>query len=168
MTPSTPRTRDLATLEERLALLEAEREVMRTLHAYGYAIDYGDLEAFLDCWLPDASMYWPGQRYEAPFEGKEGMRKAFNGHTHAPAVYHKHFVLDPRIEIEGDNARVESYFARIDNDWDGPYVRGYGRYVDVLRRCSDGRWRFKERRAEGEAASPRPRPDGSAGWTDSA
>jgi ketosteroid isomerase-like protein len=163
MSPSTPFTPEIAALEERLAVLEAEREIMRTLYDYGYALDYGDEEAFLDCWLPDATMHWPNPPYRAPFEGHEALRKAFSGHTHAPAIYHKHFVVDPRIAITGDSARVESYFTRLDTGADGPYLRGYGRYIDVLHRCPDGRWRFKERRAEGEAGSPRPRPGGPAG-----
>ena len=142
MSGSTPFTSEIAALAERLALLEAEREIMRTLHDYGYALDYGDVEAFLDCWLPDAAMYWPIPPYGAPFKGHDGLRKAFDGHTHAPAIYHKHFVVDPRIAVTGDVARVESYFTRLDTDKDGPYMRGYGRYIDVLQRCPDGRWRL--------------------------
>jgi ketosteroid isomerase-like protein len=152
-----------STVEERLALLENEREILRTLHAYGNSIDYGNEEEFIDCWLPDAEMHWPIPPYAAPFIGHDRIREAFRGHTHAPATYHKHFVVDPRIRIDGDVARVESYFARLDKDGDGPYVRGFGRYLDVLLRCPDGRWRFKERHAESEASSPKPRPGGSIG-----
>jgi len=34
-----------ADVESPLALLEAEREILRTLHWYAHAIDYGDEEA---------------------------------------------------------------------------------------------------------------------------
>lgn len=160
-----PARRDGAvpTVEERLALLEDERGILRTLQAYGHAIDYGDEEEFLDCWLADAVCHWPIPPYEAPFVGHEALRSAFRGHTHAPFTYHKHVVVDATIEVDGDEARAESYFARIDNGEDGPYIMGFGRYLDVLERCADGRWRFKERRAESEGKSPRPRPGGPAG-----
>ena len=157
--PSTPAR---ASVEARLALLEAEREIMRTLHAYSHALDYGDEDARVDCWLPDGVIRWPPP-YPASFEGHEGMRTAFRGHSHAPRVWHKHLVADPRIDVTGDTAHVVSYFARLDQDEDGPYLRNFGRYLDVLQRCADGRWRFKERRAEAEATSPKPRPGGPQG-----
>jgi ketosteroid isomerase-like protein len=145
-------------MEARLALLEDEREILRTLHAYGSSIDYGDEARWIDCWLPDAVLSWPSPRYDGPFAGHDRLRQAFLGHTHAPDFFHKHFVVDPQIEIDGDTAHVQSYYARLDTGDDGPYIRGYGRYLDVLLRCDDGRWRFQERRAESEGRSSRPRP----------
>src|SRR5688500_2925940 len=115
----------MRSLEERLALLEDEREIQRTLCAYGNSIDYGNEGEWIDCWLADAVLHWPTQIYPTPFEGHEGLRRAFRGHTHAPSIFHKHVVVDPRIEIEGDTASVESYFARLDEDEDGPYIRGF-------------------------------------------
>jgi SnoaL-like domain len=145
-------------VEERLALIEAEREILRTLHGYGRGLDYGDEEEFIDGWLEEGVLHWPNPPYEDPFVGHERLREAFRGHTHAPLVYHKHVVVDPRIEVDGDTATVESYFARLDNADHGPYIRAFGRYRDVLVRCGDGRWRFKERRAEVEGLSPQSRP----------
>ena len=139
----------MPSIEERLALLEAEREILRTLHAYGHAIDYGDEEEFLDCWLEDAALHWPV--YKEPIVGREALRAAFQGHTHAPALYHKHVVVDPRIDLDGDTAHVMSYYARLDEDPERPFIRGFGRYQDVLVRCEDGRWRSKERRTEHES-----------------
>ena len=43
-------------------------------------------------------------------------------------------------------------FARLDRYTSGPGIRSFGRYRDVLARCADGRWRFKERIAEREAS----------------
>jgi ketosteroid isomerase-like protein len=162
--PSTPPEPDLSSIEQRLAMLEDEREILRTLHAYGNSLDYGNEDEWIDCWLEDAVLYWPNPPYESsPFAGREPLCEAFHGHTHAPAVYHKHFVLDSRIDIDGDTARVESYYARLDTGEDGPYIRAFGRYLDVLQRCGDKRWRFKERRAEPEGMSSRPRPGGRVG-----
>ena len=139
----------LEQLAERLDLLEAERAIMSTLHAYGNSIDYGNEAEYRDCWLEDAVLHWP--TYREPLRGHEAILGAFRAHTHAPDVYHKHFVLDPRIEISGDRAHVESYYARLDDRDGGPYIRSFGRYLDTLRRGDDGRWRFSERRAQAES-----------------
>jgi ketosteroid isomerase-like protein len=64
-------------------------------------------------------------------------------------------VVDPLIRVDGDTASVESYYARLDHRDEGPYIRSFGRYTDVLVRCDDGRWRFKERRATNESVVPR-------------
>jgi ketosteroid isomerase-like protein len=139
----------LAHIVERLELLEAERSIMQTLHAYGNSIDYGNEDEYRDCWLEDAVLHWP--TYREPLRGHDAIIDAFRAHTHAPDVFHKHFVLDPRIEISGDRAQVESYYARLDDRDGGPYIRSFGRYLDTLERGGDGRWRFAERRAQAES-----------------
>jgi hypothetical protein len=59
-------------------------------------------------------------------------------------------VVDPKINVEGDRASAMSYFMRVDQGDDHPWVHSMGRYLDQFRRCPDGRWRFLERRAESE------------------
>jgi ketosteroid isomerase-like protein len=140
---------DLEELERRLRALEDERAILQTLYAYAHAIDYGDEALFLDCWADDAVLEWP---WREPMAGHEALIAAFRAHTHAPDVYHKHFMVEPRIEIQGDEATSQCLYSRLDRDDDGePYVRSFGRYIDRLRRCPDGRWRFTSRRAENEA-----------------
>jgi ketosteroid isomerase-like protein len=134
-------------IEERLRLLEDRQAILDTLHAYGHALDYGHEAEFMNCWLETASMGWPS----GPYVGHEAIAAAFRAHTHAPAAYHKHLVIDPQITIDGDRAEVDSYFVRLDAGPDGPVVKSFGRYRDVLVRCDDGRWRFAERNAERES-----------------
>lgn len=141
----------MATLEDRIRLLEDERAILQTLYTYGHSIDYGFEDEFLDCWTEDAVLYWPTKE----MHGHDELREAFRAHTHAPSTYHKHVMVEPRIRIEGDRATVESMFARLDPYPEGPQIFSFGRYVDILMRCSDGRWRFIERRAQSEAARPR-------------
>ena len=139
----------MPTIEQRLQVLEDERSILNTMYTYGHALDYGYEEEFVDCWTDDASLDWPTR--PAPFHGKEAIRGAFTSHTHAPKAAHKHLLCEPRIRIEGDTARVDSMFVRVDQYSGIPHIRIYGRYFDEFRRCADGRWRFTNRKCESEA-----------------
>src|SRR5690242_11694709 len=101
-------------LEARLALLEAEREILRTLYQYAHTLDYGPEAEFLDCFIEEGS--WERTRARRPgdvarFEGREGLRRFFNdpARGRAPEVYFKHLVSEPRITFHGDEADVVSY-----------------------------------------------------------
>jgi len=134
-------------IEERLHALEDERAILDRLYAYGHSIDYGDRAEWLDCWVEEATLHWPTISHE----GRDAIGGAFDSHTHAPAVFHKHLLIEPRISIDGDTARVSSYFMRMDHGPDGPIARSFGRYRDLLQRCDDGIWRFVERWTELES-----------------
>lgn len=135
------------TLRARVQLLEDERAIDRRMRTYGHALDYGLRDVWLDCWTDDAELEWP----HGLFTGIAEIARAFDEHTHAPDAVHKHVVVDPLIEVDGDVARVESYFARIDGKPTGPVVRSIGRYRDMLERGADGVWRFVERRTDLES-----------------
>jgi ketosteroid isomerase-like protein len=141
------------TPEERLDLLEAERAILATMYRYGHALDYGDTEQFLDCFTSDGS--WEAPRL-GHFEGHDRLAHFFAWHTHAPEKYHKHLLIEPRIEVSGDDAAVVSYWVRLDTEEAGPHVTSFGRYRDRLRRCPDGAWRFYARVIEAEGSRPRP------------
>jgi hypothetical protein len=82
---------------------------------------------------------------------------AFRGHPHAPASWIKHCLIEPIVRLDGDAARVNSYYAKLVGEpWssEGPKLATFGRYQDELVRCGDGRWRFQERRALNEAGRP--------------
>ena len=135
-------------IEERLQLLEDEQSILDTLYAYGHGLDYGQEDAWIDCWTEDAVLDWPGRAF---MRGHDELRAGFRAHSHAPAMYHKHVVMAPLISINGDTATVHSMFARLDRYPDGPGIRAFGRYRDTLVRCPDGRWRFTERLPDIEA-----------------
>ncbi len=142
-------------LTERLARLEDERAIAATLYAYGTALDYGDRHLFLDCFTPDAD-YVVDMRIGAEggfeFHGHDELRGYFDGHTHAPAAYHKHLTVNPSIAVDGDTASASSYFLRVDAAADsGPAtVLASGRYTDALVRGDNGRWLIRSRRCEVE------------------
>jgi ketosteroid isomerase-like protein len=140
----------MSDVEQRLRRLEDERAILDTLYAYGHSIDYGLRDVWDDCWTEDAVLHWPHESYE----GREAIGATFEQHSHAPDRYHKHLLVEPRIQVDGDRATVESYFARLDASPEGPFLRSFGRYLDVLARGDDGRWRLQERRAERESLIP--------------
>jgi hypothetical protein len=83
--------------------------------------------------------------------GRDEIRSSLDGQTamRAPALYAKHIVVDPRIVVSGDEASVHSYFLRVEPcDEGATRIVASGRYVDHMVRCTDGRWRFRERIAE--------------------
>ena len=139
------------TIEERLSLLEDEREIMRTLYRYCHSLDYGHEDDLLDCftehgiWESQPRVMDESSFPDRRFEGREAIRGWFLRHTHAPELFHKHLVAAPIIVVAGDEARVESYQMRIDEHAEGPFIRSFGRYDDLLVRCPDARWRIQHR-----------------------
>lgn len=139
----------MADLQARLALLEHEREIVRTLHAYGHAIDYGDEDGWVDCFAEDG-MFDVRGRIQHFVRGREELRRFIVRHTRAPDAWHKHFMVEPLVVLEDGFATCSSYFTVL-RDLDGvPVVGVFGRYLDRLVPEADGRWRFTERVAEVE------------------
>jgi len=141
-------------LQDRLARIEDERAIVAILYRYGDALDHGDRDEFLDCFTPDAE-YLVQMRIESSggftFEGHEQLRGYFDGHTHAPAAFHKHVTVNPLVTVNGGAADAQSYFLRVDSPAAGPaVVSAAGRYIDHLERGIDGRWRIRSRRCEVE------------------
>jgi ketosteroid isomerase-like protein len=147
---------DLDTLSARLDQLESERAIAQVMYAYGRALDYGDLDAFLDCFTDDAH-YVVDMRLGGPavleFRGQEELAGYHEWHTHAPNAWHKHVTTNPTVTIDGDTATAVSYFMRLDSDAENgapSAVSSSGRYLDEFARGDDGRWRIRSRRCDVE------------------
>jgi ketosteroid isomerase-like protein len=144
-------------LEARLARLEDERAIVRTLHAYGQSIDYGDEETWVDCFTEDGVFDVRGRQPHQPtrlISGREELRRFIAGHTRAPELWHKHLLVEPLISLDGDTATCVSYLVVLMQHENLPVVRVFGRYRDRLVKEADGRWRFRERIAEIESMRP--------------
>jgi hypothetical protein len=145
---------DLLELERRIALLEDERAVLRRLYAYGHAIDYGDENAWADCFAENGVFDIRSRLAGRPNQivsGRAAIRDFVSRHTRAPELWHKHLLVEPAIEVDGDTARSDAYFAVLMDHEETPVVRVFGRYRDRLIRDADGAWRFIERVAEIES-----------------
>jgi hypothetical protein len=151
-------------LEARLRLVEDRLAILDVLTAYSQALDAGDELAFLECFTADAvydvtfprgfdaSGFPPrgGEQLDfgLRFRGHDGLGEFVRGHTRAPSVLHKHFAVNPKIEIRGAAATSVSYLLRLDVGIDGAvFARSFGRYVDDLVRNQEGTWRLSYRRA---------------------
>ncbi len=141
---------EATTLLARIQRLEDRAAILEVLAAYGQALDYGDVEALLDCFTPDAVR--ETRRPDGSvnrWTGEAGTETFARTHTHAPELYHKHVVVDTLLTLDGDEADAVSYMFRFEPRPDGPsFIWGMGRYLDHLQRGADGRWRISHRVAE--------------------
>lgn len=150
-------TARLAALEGRLDAMDAERGVLWTLHRLAQTIDYGDHDAWLDCFAADGAFEMvevsgATRTTRVRHEGRAALAAFIPGHTSAPDHFHKHLTTVPLIQADGPaEASAVSYFVRVDNGEAGPFLWSFGRYLDRFTRGEDGRWRLRERVLEVES-----------------
>jgi ketosteroid isomerase-like protein len=144
-------------LARAVAQLKAERDIMHTINRYSWAIDYGREDDYLDCFTEDGAYQVKGFRTSEPkrVEGRDALRTYFRNRT--PKSQQKHISTSPQIDLAGDTATAETFFIGFNADDGVPQLFLIGRYVDHLRRGSDGAWRIAERIFEGENDPPKPK-----------
>lgn len=152
----------LAALAARVEALEEQQAILDLLYRYGHAIDYGLEQDWVDCFTADGAFDMrhrlaagtgssPNGQWDTTdkrLEGHDSLMKFVKAHTRAPDRYHKHVVVEPRITMDGGDARIESYFMFVHELEGRAEVGAFGRYRDRVTRCTDSRWRFVERIAE--------------------
>jgi len=159
----------VAALTAKVRRLEEERAILQTLHRYGHSIDYGHEANWLDCFTEDGAFdlhirqdgetagrlrgFGEPHAKGVRFAGRAVLNQFIRQHTRAPDAWHKHFMVEPVIEIaqDGEHAKVRSYFVRLDDQAGERIMSAFGRYIDDMVRAPDGRWRFRERIAEIES-----------------
>jgi 3-phenylpropionate/cinnamic acid dioxygenase small subunit len=147
---------DVAVLAHRIGRLEAEREIQRLMVRYAESLDYGANERWARCFAPDGH-FVVLMRGDPMFAhtGTAALSAFAAQHTHAPDVYHKHFVSIPEVDFEDDTrALARTYFTMLYERPSGPIVLVFGRYLDRLARLATG-WVFAERVVDMEAMPPR-------------
>ena len=159
----------IAALAQRVQWLEDEREILRAIERYGHSIDYGLEDEWVDCFtvdgiydlrirvmppaLGEAFPYAQVDEGGIRFQGREMLKAFISIHTRPPTAWHKHVVVDQVVSRDGDPdlARATNYFFRIDEIDGQRIIVAFGRYIDLLTRCPDSRWRFIERVVELES-----------------
>lgn len=146
----------LEALNRRLTRLEDERAILETLHRYGQAIDGGLDREWAELFTEDGEFLCVDRAGGVILreQGREALVAWASNHKAGETRLMKHLVIAPVVTIDGDNARVVSYYANMvenENPLDPPHVRYMGRYVDDMVKDSGGRWRFFRRVSETEA-----------------
>lgn len=158
---------------------EVRRTLHQYSHAIDYGLDEVWLDCFTEdaAWswsvrdqtlqdslrsrgMPSVPIGEPGARpalvgdvLERAVVGHDQLRAMVGAHTRAPQAWHKHGLMNVEVVVDGDRADAQSYFVRVDASGvtTGAFIRAFGRYVDELVRCGDGRWRIMRRHCELEA-----------------
>jgi hypothetical protein len=127
-----------------------ERAILRVLYAYCHAIDYGEEARWLGLFTSDGIFHVELPRGLPPLHcaGQKELAAFIGAHPRAPAALHKHLLLNPLIELHGDEARAASYFQLLLEIDGTPETYCFGRYLDRLVRSESGVWRFRERVAQ--------------------
>lgn len=114
---------------------------------YGWALDTGDVDAFVACFAPDGAMI--EEVFEDPdvWEGRDGIRRLaehYKGIHNFPG--RQHYCANLLVTPQGDDrAHVRSFALVTECQGEPPYkLRFCGYYDDELVRL-DGQWHFQKR-----------------------
>ena len=127
-------------LEQRIKALEDIEEIKRLKRRYcAYCDDNYQADALADLFVPEA-IWDGGERGRA--EGREEIRKFFQQASQR-LPFAIHMVLNPIIEVHGDNANGTWYLFQPCTFADGNRaVWGSARYDEEYIRV-DGQWKFR-------------------------
>ena len=140
-------------INEELQRLIDEQAIMRTMNRYCRALDSGLADEWVDVFTDDAvfDTVLPDGTVYGHLTSREEFRSFIDDNPRLPIVAPKHVMSNPRIELDGTKARVESTFLYLlQTPGAPPLVVAWGHYHDQLRK-EDGRWRIAERIATTEA-----------------
>jgi 3-phenylpropionate/cinnamic acid dioxygenase small subunit len=153
---------DLDDILRRLRRLEDERAVLALSEAYSQAIDTEAIEDWLALFTADGRFAWrPGPsdkrwkgesgEYQFDVRGQDELRRWAEGDGgFLPLGRENHVSRPPLItRLDGDEAEATTWYVIF--RWQNQQITtiSTGRYVDRIVRGEDGKWRFKERLAEG-------------------
>ena len=131
---------DVADLARRIQVLE-DIEALKTLkYRYADACDRGyDADALADLFTEDA--IWDGGLF-GRYEGREAIRQFFQG-VSSDIVFAMHYMMNPIVEVDGDQARGAWYLFQTCTFAEGEQaVWGAARYEEQYQRV-DGQWKFR-------------------------
>jgi hypothetical protein len=121
--------------------MSEHEQIRRTLRDYCEYADTSRFREWAELFVDDGCFEAFGRRFEGRAQLEKFISRAPEG---------KHSFDDPRIEIDGERARVESPFRFVARD---PQFHSRGVYRDELVRGAGG-WRFVRRSVEFHARGP--------------
>lgn len=131
-----------------------EQAILRTMNRYSRAIDYCLVDEWLDVFTDDAryeTVLPDGARY-CLLTSRDEFAQFLADYPHPPEHRQKHMLINPVLEVDGDEAEGDSGWLFFTSDSGGsrPRLSAFGRYRDRFRR-RDGAWRIADRLCETEA-----------------
>jgi hypothetical protein len=121
-------------------------DIQQLYARYNYAIDAGDVEAYVALFVPEGSFN--------KFVGHDGLRTFMKNRT---AGNRRHWNTNLVITPTPEGAKGAVYLMFVDVGLKSPAITGAGKYEDTLIKTSEG-WRFSKRMSlpEGPALAPTP------------
>ena len=137
-----------ATLEDRIAVLEAQEAIRELIYAYGAALDHRDFVAFSELFAEEAGTWVGGFGTATGRKAIFDMMDASIGHADEPIDPSSHHVFtNVQIEVDGSRATARTKWIFVVPSATGdPQWRFLGHYDDEFVR-EEGRWYFLRREA---------------------
>lgn len=105
---------------------------------YNRAFDYGNPEAWVECFTEDGSFEMGSKKLAAGSTDLLAFAKKM-----IPTMKVKHCTTDAIVEVDGDTGTHDAYLILVDCG-DKVSVVNSGRYIDAVVRVN-GQWKFKQR-----------------------
>jgi uncharacterized protein (TIGR02246 family) len=136
-------------IERRLQRLEDMEEIRGLFWAYRRALDSKDFQAYAELFTTDGVFLAGDLQVTGHDEIRQLVQGMLGNLLGGEAGQDFHLVVNPWIELAGDEARADVTWMYVVRGADGqPRLAKLGHYVDTLvRDRSDGRWRFRRRSA---------------------
>jgi hypothetical protein len=131
-----------------------ELAILRTMNRYSRALDYCLADEWHDVFTEDAryETVLPDGQIFCLLTTREELSRFLDEYPKPPVQYSKHVLVNPVIDIDGDEAQGDSGWMFFSRGPEGlaPHLKAFGRYLDRFRR-EGSLWRIAERRCLTEA-----------------
>lgn len=135
-----------ASIEQRLARVEAELAIRRIIFDYSALLDKGEWDAYIDLFAPDGE--WKND--DGHYKGQAAIRQMLSeavrpAPAERPARVFYHFNVNERIDVDGDRASAVSRYMFVMRGTDkAPRVALAGLYHDEFVRIGET-WKIAKR-----------------------